>query len=224
MSGDETIHVCLVDDHQIVVEGLRLLIGTAGDIQCIFTASSGEEALKHLRSAPVHVALVDIEMPGMDGITCCRLIREQFSEVHVIALTMYRERSLIKRMIEAGADGYLLKNTGRDELLTAIRRVYAGKSHYGDEIAEIIVRGNAKERQGIRKSMLPSLSSREKQIVRLIMDERTTAEIAEQLNISFNTVETHRRNIMHKLNARNTAGIVRIVLEEHLLEDDTSGT
>jgi DNA-binding NarL/FixJ family response regulator len=120
-------------------------------------------------------------------------------------------------MIEAGAQGYLLKNVARDELLTAIRRVCSGKSHYSSEIADVLVRDNTPGKTNTH--VLPSLSGREKQIVRLIMEECTSAQIAEKLNISFNTVETHRRNIMHKLNTKNTAGIVRTVMEHGLLGD-----
>jgi DNA-binding NarL/FixJ family response regulator len=122
-------------------------------------------------------------------------------------------------MIEAGAEGYLLKNAGREDLLTAIRRVHAGKTYYSPEIAEILVRGNKPEKTKV--NFIPSLSGREKEIVRLLMQEFTSAQIAETLNISFNTVETHRRNIMHKLKVKNAVGIVRIVLEHGLLEDET---
>ena len=217
MVENHPINVCLVDDHQIVLEGLLLLIESSLDFKCVFTSSNAEDALSKLNIATIDVALIDIEMPGMDGITLCRHLKEKFPGVKVIALTMFNELSLIRRMIEAGAEGYLLKNVGREELLNAIRRVYAGKSHYSSEIAEILVRGNQQEPSTTK--VIPILSTREKQIVKLIMEECTSTQIADKLNISINTVETHRRNIMSKLNSKNTAGIVRFVIEHGLLEE-----
>lgn len=217
MVENHQINVCLVDDHQIVLEGLLLLIESSIDFKCVFTASNALDALSNPKVATIDVALIDIEMPGMDGITLCRHLKEKFPGVKVIALTMFNELSLIRKMIEAGAEGYLLKNVGREELLTAIRRVHAGKSHYSSEIAEILVRGN-KQDPTVTK-VIPVLSTREKQIVKLIMEECTSTQIGDKLNISINTVETHRRNIMSKLNSKNTAGIVRFVIEHGLLEE-----
>lgn len=217
MMDPDSIKVCLIDDHQIVIEGLRLLIESADDIQCVFTAGSAEEALPLLLKHHVDIAMLDIEMPVTDGISLCGIIKNTHPHIRVIALTMYNERSLVRQMIEAGADGYLLKNTNRDELLAAIRRVYSGKSYYDTEISEILVRGDSSPKS--KEQIFPSLSSREKQIVRLIMDECTSPQIADQLNISLNTVETHRRNIMTKLNTKNSAGIVRITIEYGLLGD-----
>ena len=217
MGDPDSIKVCLIDDHQIVIEGLRLLIESADDIQCVFTAGGAEEGLRLLSEHQVDIVMLDIEMPGTDGIALCSIIKSSHPHIRVIALTMYNERSLVRQMIEAGADGYLLKNTNRDELLAAIRRVYSGKSYYDTEIAEILVRGDSSPKS--KEQLFPSLSSREKQIVRLIMDECTSPQIADQLNISLNTVETHRRNIMTKLNTKNSAGIVRIAIEYGLLGD-----
>ena len=217
MKSTIPIQVCLVDDHQIVLEGLGLLIGSAEDIRCVFTATDAAEALAQMNHFPVDLVLTDIELPDMDGITLCSQLKAKFPGIKVIALTMFNELSLIRQMIEAGADGYLLKNAGREELLTAIRRVHMGKNYFSSEIAAILVQGEKKERS--RMSTIPSLSGREKQIVRLIMEECTSAQIAEKLQITLNTVETHRRNIMSKLNSKNTAGIVRTVLQQGLLDE-----
>lgn len=213
---DNQIHVCVVDDHQIVVDGLRMLLESADDISFSFSANTASEALARLHQTHADLMLLDIELPEMDGIEFCKSLNEKFPALHVIALTMYSEFNMIKRMIEAGAQGYLLKNVGREELLTAIRRVQSGKTYFNTEIAEVLVHGDRAE--NARASLFPSLSGREKEIVRLIMAELTSPEIAEKLNISLNTVETHRRNIMHKLGTKNTAGIVRIVLENNLLD------
>lgn len=211
------IRVFVVDDHQIVIDGLQLVMDGLADISCVGTATNGEDALAFLQSHSADIVLLDIDMPGMDGIACCTRIIQRYPGTQVIALTMHSERSLIKRMLEAGANGYLLKNAGREELDKAIRRVNEGKSYYSHDVAETIVRGDPAVKPH-SKQLFPTLSSREKQIVRLIVDECTTQEIADKLNISFNTVETHRRNIMDKLGAKNAAGIVRIALEHRLLD------
>lgn len=213
---DDRIHVCVVDDHQIVVDGLRLLLESADDIEFTFSANTAAEALSLLLQFEPDLMLLDIELPDTDGIALCKILKERFPKLHVIALTMYSEFNMIKRMIEAGAQGYLLKNVGREELLSAIKRVQTGKTYFNTEIAEVLVHGERAEH--LKTSSLPSLSGREKEIVRLIMEELTSPEIAQKLNISLNTVETHRRNIMHKLSTKNTAGIVRIVLENGLLD------
>ena len=215
MVSDIPIRVGVVDDHQIVLEGLGLLIGSSEDISCVFTANSAVEAFSYMDQSSVDLVLTDIELPEMDGIAFCRLVKEKYTSVKVIALTMFNELSLIRQMVEAGADGYLLKNAGREELLTAIRRVHSGKNYFSSEIADILLRTDMKERP--KTNSLPSLSGREKQIVRLIIEEFTSVQIAEQLQISLNTVETHRRNIMSKLDSKNTAGLVRTVLENGLL-------
>ena len=209
------IQVLIVDDHQLVIDGIHSLLNDAADIRCTGSANNGKEAISMMQEAHFDVVLLDINMPGMDGLKICGIINEQFPDVKVIALTMLGERSMIKAMVEAGAKGYLLKNVGHDELVRAIKRVHAGKSHYSEEIAEILLSPITNQ----NKKDLPklSLSAREKQILKLIVDEYTTSEISKTLHISVNTVETHRRNIMHKLGAKNTAGMVRIAVEQQLL-------
>ncbi len=209
------IKVLLVDDHQIVIDGIKSLLEDAPGISCQGWSNSGQEALDQLVDTPVDVVLLDINMPEMDGLKTCQLILQQHPEIKVIALTMLSERSMIKAMVQSGARGYLLKNVGREELIRAITRVYSGKSHYSDDIADIILHP---EWDKEKESTQIILSRREKQILQLIINELTTHEVAEQLFISENTVETHRRNIMKKLGARNTAGMVRIALENKLIE------
>ena len=207
------IQVLIIDDHQLVIDGIRSLLNEESDVICDGWANSGRAGLRKLQESNYDVVLLDINMPEMDGLKTCELILKQHPDVMVIALTMVGERSMIKAMVKAGAKGYLLKNVGQEELVRAIKRVHGGKSHYSEEIAEILLAPEPKE----NVSSIPKLSSREKQILRLIVDELTTTEISESLHISVNTVETHRRNIMHKLGARNIAGVVRFAIENGLL-------
>ncbi len=209
------IRVLIADDHQIVIDGIRSMLRDEDGIVCDGWANSGREALSKLQDSDIDVVLLDLNMPDMDGLETCRQILSQHPGIKVIALTMLDERSMIRAMVEAGAKGYLLKNVGHDELVHALKRVQAGKSHYSQEIAEILLAPGPKEKADGSPRVL--LSSREKQILKLIADELTTSEIAVQLHISVNTVETHRRNIIHKLGVKNTAGMIRKAMEQGLI-------
>lgn len=210
------IKILITDDHQIVIDGIKLMLEAAPDLECIAEAHSGEEALELLAKNPVDVLLLDINMPGMDGLECCRKVSARFPEVKILMLSMLREGNLVKKLLNEGASGYLLKNAGKEELIESIRKVHQGERILGTEILDIFLSspGTKKKRM---TSPFPKLSRREKQVLQLIVDERTTSEIAESLFISFGTVETHRRNLLLKLNARNTAGLVRMAMEYDLL-------
>jgi DNA-binding NarL/FixJ family response regulator len=211
------IRVAIADDHQIVLDGLvHLLLGEA-HIEVVGQALDGGELIALMQQASVDVALVDIDMPRMNGIQACKKIKREFPNTAVVALTMIAVSSIIRRMLEAGASGYLMKNTGKQELLHCLKVVAAGGSYYSEEVADIIladISGKSKESH----RTYPRLSKREKEILLLIADEMTTGEIAERLKISFGTVETHRRNIMQKLGARNVVGMVRVAIENGLLD------
>lgn len=211
------INVLIIDDHQIVIEGLSLLLDSIPGVVVLGSANSGKEALDFLNNHSVELVLIDIYMPEMNGIETCERINKLYPGIKVLALTTANETSLIRKMFSAGATGYLMKNTNKEELTQAIQSVMQGESFFGAEVSKQIlseVQGHSQSSQ----TFIPKLSRREKQILKMIIDEQTTAEIAEQLFISFGTVETHRRNIMSKLGARNTAGMVRIAMENNLLE------
>lgn len=211
------IRILIVDDHRIMIEGLVFLFQTIDDIEVAGSAENGTEALKWLKDNEVDVILLDMNLPDINGIDVCMKLKAQGGTASVIALTMIHEASLIRRMFKAGASGYLMKNTGKDELVKAIRTVYEGENYYSAEVADVIFK-DLKGESRQNSSIFPQLSRREKQVLRLIVNELTTGEIAEQLHITFGTVETHRRNIMNKLGARNTAGMVRITIENRLLD------
>ena len=210
------IRILITDDHQLVIDGIKLMLAEAPDLECVGEANSGEAALGLLAETPVDVLLLDINMPGMDGLECCRQVRRGFPEVKILVLSMLREGSLVKMLLHEGASGYLLKNAGKEEVIGAIRKVHAGERALGADVMDIFLE-NPKQKKKRQASPFPKISRREKQVLRLIVEERTTGEIAEELFISFATVETHRRNLLMKLNARNTAGLVRSALEYDLL-------
>lgn len=214
----EHIRILIADDHRLVIDGLLLMLGEEPGFECVGQAGNGREALQLLEKTPVDVLLLDINMPEMDGLECCRMVREQYPEVKVLVLSMMRELSLVKAMLKLGASGFLLKNAGKEEVLDAIQKVVSGKQAFSNEILESLMETFSNKPAKKTFSPFPTISRREKQILQLIVDEKTTAEIAEELFISFGTVETHRRNLLLKLNARNTAGLVKAALEFDLLK------
>lgn len=211
------LRILIADDHQLVIDGLLLMIQEATDMHCVGQASNGVEALEILSKEPVDVLLIDLNMPQMDGLECCKIVRERYPDTRVLVLSMMRELSLVKAMLKQGASGFLLKNAGKDEVLDGIRKVAEGKQAFSEAILESLMNSFAQKPAKTSGSPYPTISRREKQILQLIYDEKTTQEIADELFISFGTVETHRRNLLLKLNARNTAGLVKAAIEFNLL-------
>ncbi|HLP94754.1 MAG TPA: response regulator transcription factor [Saprospiraceae bacterium] len=211
------LKILIADDHQLVIDGLMLMIQEATDMHCVGQASNGVEALEILSKESVDVLLLDLNMPEMDGLECCKIVRERYPATRVLALSMMRELSLVKAMLKQGASGFLLKNAGKDEVLEGIRKVAEGKQAFSEAILESLMSSFSQKPTKSSGSPYPTISRREKQILQLIYDEKTTQEIADELFISFGTVETHRRNLLLKLNARNTAGLVKAAIEFNLL-------
>ncbi len=202
----------VVDDHRLVIEGLKSLL--SGDEQLEITASftTGQAALTFLETQPVEVVLLDVNLPDIHGVEMCRIIHERHPTVKMLGLSTYSEPSIINQMIKHGVNGYLLKNVIADELTRAIHRIRDGQYYFGAEIQKILadsVLNDAHE--------TPRLTRREKEIVRLIADGRTTNQIAEALFISPLTVETHRKNVMKKLKVTNAASLIKLALEKTII-------
>ncbi|PKA83516.1 LuxR family two component transcriptional regulator [Ulvibacter sp. MAR_2010_11] len=210
------IRVFIIDDHKMVIGGMQLLLKDAPDISVAGTALSGEEGIEALSRTEADVVLLDINMPGINGIDTCKQLLETHPNLKIIAISMHKESSLIRLMLSNGAKGYVLKNAGQDEVIDAIKTVHNGQMYLDETVNTIVVNSVASGNRQKTESPFPTLSKREKEILLLILDERTTQEIAEKLFISFGTVETHRRNMLIKTGARNTAGLVRISLEYEL--------
>ncbi len=211
------IRILLVDDHQMMLDGIAALLAQAPGIRVVATAHHGKEALAAIRNASVDVVLLDINMPVMDGLTACKAIKAERPGVKVIAMSMHGEGRLVKAMLDQGANGYLLKNCGGDELLEAIRTVHGDGMWLSREATGNLVEA-MRTPAGSAKRPLEDITTREAEVLRLIAAERTTDEIARELGISVNTVESHRRQLLQKLGARNSAGLVRIAMEAGLLD------
>jgi len=212
------IKVFIIDDHKMVIEGIQLLLKDHKNIEVIGTALSGNEGLEKIKTTKTDVVLLDINMPNLNGIETCKLLLKQNPTLNIVAISMHRESSLIKMMLSNGAKGYVLKNAGQEEIITAIETVNQGKMYLDETVNEIVINSVANTSEK-NTNPFPTLSRREKEVLQLILDEYTTQEIADQLSIGFGTVETHRRNMMVKLGARNTAGLVRIAMEYELLKN-----
>lgn len=210
------IGVFIVDDHKMVIEGMQLLLQNQQDIKVIGTALSGEIALEKIPEAAPDVILLDINLPGINGIDTCKELLKTNPNLKIIAISMHKESSLIKMMLSNGAKGYVLKNAGQEEVIEAIKTVFKGKMYLDEAVNDIVINSVASKTAAKANNPFPTLSRREKEVLLLILDEYTTQEIADKLFISFGTVETHRRNMLIKTGVRNTAGLVRVAFEYEL--------
>jgi DNA-binding NarL/FixJ family response regulator len=209
------IKLIIADDHQMFIDGVKALLAAEPDISVVAEALNGAALLSLLKEVSADIILLDVNMPEMDGIEATRQIRLLYPEIRIIMLTMYNNEEFIFSLMNAGASGYMLKNTGRKELLEAIQTVYNGKLFYSKEVADTILQSIPKKPEQ-QKLESAQLTEREKEVLKLIAQEFTTQEIADKLFISPNTVETHRKNLMSKLNARNIAGLVKFALQTGL--------
>jgi DNA-binding NarL/FixJ family response regulator len=203
----------LVDDHTIVREGLRRIIETAGDAWQITEAGSGFQALECLRRQPFGMAIVDLSMPGMNGLELIKRIKAEYPQVKVLVLSMHAEEQYALRAFSAGANGYVTKDTASAELVTAVRKVAAGGAYVTSSLAERVVQ----QLNGAAQSPQHSkLSDREMGVLQRIVAGQRPAEIAEALHLSVKTVSTHKSRIQEKLQLPNTAAMIRYGLEHQL--------
>jgi len=210
------IRVLLADDHKVLLDGLQNLLADLEDITCAGAVSNGEEVLDFVEANLVDVVLMDINMPVLDGIETTRRVKEKFPHIKVIALTMLEQGSFIQQMLKHGASGFLLKNSGKDEVLTAIRSVAVGGQYLGPEATQLLM-DNLKGQSLKKREFIPRLTRRENEVLKLVAEGLSTSQIAKQLFISFNTVESHRKNLLTKFGARNGAELIRMAAERGML-------
>jgi len=214
------INILIVDDHKMFVDGLESILQNEKDIQILHKCYTAREVYKDNILDNVDIILLDINLPDQSGLDVCRNLAKEHKDIKILVLSMYDEESYITAILESGALGYILKNTGRKELITAIKTVASGKEYYSDEVMKTIMRGltNRNKESKDSEKLIPKITRREKEVLGLIIEENTNQEIAEKLFISLKTVEAHRSSLLSKLNARNTAGLVRITIENRILE------
>jgi len=214
------IQVVIADDHKIIRVGLRGLLEREKDIEVTGEAENGNDLLALLKNTQPDVILMDIDMGTTSGIDATREVKKLFPAIHVLGLTMHEEQDYIVNMLEAGASGYLLKNAGREELLAAIHTVNKGDSYFSQKVSATLLQAITKQKETptaqAHYQNVP-LSDREIEVLKLIAEEHSNGEIAEKLFISIRTVDTHRRNLLDKLNVKNTAGLVKYALDKGIL-------
>ena len=208
--------ILLVDDHAIVTDGLKALLADESEYIIKGVASNGREALDFLRILNVDVVLMDIDMPEMNGIETSRVIKKEMPEKKIVILTMHDEKAMIRMLLDIGVDGYLLKNSSKRELLSAIDRVMNGEVFLSEEAHGLIL---STESPQDKNKNLATLTEREIEIISCIAEGLSNKEIGDKLFISHRTVDTHRTNLMNKLNLHNIAGIVKFAIVNGLTKD-----
>jgi len=213
------IQVMVVDDHKMFVEGVQAIFSDSSHIQVVKTVHDGNEVMKSIENTPnLDIILLDINLPNINGLELTKLISKKYPTIKILILSMYNNAEYIKEVLKEGASGYVLKNTDHEELLNAIQSVFAGNQFYSQSVTQTMINSFAKKSQRNNTDILQvKISKREKEILSLIIKEHTAQEIANMLFISLHTVETHRSNLMSKLGVRNSAGLVRVALENNLV-------
>lgn len=209
-----SIRVVLVDDHNVMREGLRALLKNESDIEVMGEAADGHGAFRLVSEIKPNLVIMDIAMPGLNGIETTRKIISKFSDVKVIALSAYSDRRFIFRVFKAGASGYLLKDCAFEELISAIRAVSANRIYLSPRIANIVVKDYLLQSSKNNTSVFSVLTAREHEALQLLAEGKTTKQIALLLKVSVKTIETHRQKIMDKLNIRSIAELTKYAIRE----------
>ena len=197
----------------MIIEGIKTALANEKNIITVAAVNNGRQLLQLLEKESADVVLMDVNMPEMDGIVTTQEIVPLYPEIKIIAFSQYDDKHFIRRMLKAGARGYLLKSTSSTELVEAIKSVFGGQIYLGKNLPDIY----SGQKQPPRQRFIPDLSIREKEVLKQICLEKNTREIADTLFISTHTVESHRANLLLKVGARNTAGLVKWAIENEIL-------
>jgi DNA-binding NarL/FixJ family response regulator len=206
------IKVFIVDDHPVVIEGIHSLLMNEKDIAWVGQAMNAASCLGFFVNNTADVVLMDISMPGVDGVELCAVMKEKYPGIFILGLSTFNQGLYIKKMMENGASGYILKNSSKEELITAIHAVYDGGIYFSGEAGQALA-----EYQKSSKTELPLLTPREKEILELIAEGYTNPQIAGKIFLSQFTVDSHRKNLLAKLNVKNTAMLIKFAVEHKLI-------
>jgi len=207
-----SIKIFIIDDHPMVVAGLNSLLGQLENIEVAGAVSNAFDAIPFLKKNKIDVILLDINLPDISGIDLCKKIHKEFPEIKILGISTFSERSYISRMIENGASGYLIKSASAEEIAEAIDTVLKEKMYLSVSMEHI-----AKPLSILPSDNLPALTKREKEILQLISEGFTNNQIAEKLFISSLTVDSHRKNLLTKLNVNNTASLIKLAVQNGLI-------
>lgn len=208
------IRVMLVDDHQIILDSLDLLFGLMEGVEVVATQNDSRKVLKMLTEIEIDLLITDLTMPYINGIELSFRVKEKYPDLKILMLTVNDQGDRIQDAFKAGISGYVMKKADRQELEKAIRTVASGQLHFSQEVMRSLLAVNENEDQ---TDKMKHLTKREIEIIKLIVQEHSSAEIADQLFISLGTVESHRHNIFKKLNVKNSIGLVKFALKYKLM-------
>ena len=211
------IRILIADDHGVVAEGLKHLIEAQQDMQVVATVGDGREAVRVAKETQPDVVLMDLSMPELNGADATRAVLEHDPKCRVIVLSMYAEREYVRRALKAGAAGYVVKRSAAKEVVDAIRAVHAGQRYLSPRVADVVIDDYAGDGKG---DLLEKLSTREREVLQLLAEGRTGAEIATRLTLSQKTVETYRARLVEKLGIRDVAGLVKFAIQRGLVSLD----
>jgi DNA-binding NarL/FixJ family response regulator len=204
------ITVFIIDDHQMIIEGIYSLLMNERDIEWLGSAKSPKDLMHSLKTRQPDVLLMDINLPEKSGLDLCKEVKEQYPGINIVGLSTSFQASVIRKMKDNGASGYLLKDASRQEIVTALHEVSQGREYVSFSVAEILKRKTPADQ-------LPVLTKREKEVLEFIADGLTNQEIAAKLFLNSTTVDSHRKNMLTKFNAKNTAALVKIAVSNHLI-------
>lgn len=211
------IKILIADDHKMIRDGIKSMLDNKTNVDVVAEADTGKKALECCRSRAIDLVIMDINMPEYNGIEVTEILHEEFPDIKVLALTMMDQDEHIRRMIDAGASGYILKSSGSDQLDEAIMSVMSGNHYFGKDATDVILKDLVDSGSKRKAASSEELTDRELEILELVCEEHTNNEIADMLYISTRTVDAHRRNLLQKTGARNTAGLVKYAILNKLL-------
>jgi len=217
LQPDKVIRIIIADDHQIIIDGIKALLDDVPDIEIIGEALNGEALLEQLKVKKPDIVLLDISMPVMDGITAARRMNEEYPDIQILVLSTHDERRLIHEIWKMGIESYVVKSASKEEMIKAINIIASGGSYFSKAIKDKLRRITSDD-MGYSVAVHPiSLTKRELQILKLLAMEYTGEEVAKELFISKNTVETHRKNLFRKTKSRTTIGLVKFAIKHNIV-------
>jgi len=212
------IKVAIIDDHKMFRQGVEAMLNDHKNMSLSWGAKNSNEAYTYLSDEVPDVILMDISLGKESGITLTENILKSHADIKILGLSMHKEDNYIVNLLEVGAKGYLLKDAGSDEMVTAIKKVYEGDTYYSSHVTDVLMKHLTKGTKPSENGDQIKLTKRESEILKLIAEEYSNPEIAKKLFISIRTVDTHRRNLLDKLRAKNTAGLVRYAIKHGMVE------
>lgn len=203
------IQILLVEDHSLVTEGIRAMLLKEKDMHCAGIFTNGNDLLQKLKTFVPDVIIMDINLPDMNGIELCKIVKNKYPAINILALSINNQPGIVRKMIETGATGYVLKDAAEHEIIAAIKAVSNGKEYFSQSATLLLRNDNS--------NALPSLTRREKEILEKIADGLTNQQIAEVLFVDISTISSHRKNMLSKYGVNNTAALVKLALTEKLI-------